>query len=183
MLLCSLLLGMFTGNSEAVMTAMLSGAAEAVELCLSMAGSFMLWMGLMNIAKAGGMIESLSRLLEPLLKGLFPQAREAVAAITMNLTANLFGMGAAATPFGLAAMAEMEKKNRRPGVATDEMCMFIALNASAVELIPTGVIALRTAAGSAEPYAVVLPAFLASLLSALTAVCCCLVGRRRQLWR
>lgn len=179
MLIIALIVGLLTGTGDVVLEAMMQGAQEAVNLCISLAGSFMLWMGLMNVAKAAGLMESLSRLAAPLFKKLFPNSPKAVAPITLNLAANFFGLGSAATPFGLEAMEELQKTNPKPDTATDDMCMFIALNASAVELIPTGVLAMRTAAGSQDPYAIVIPTFVVSLLSAITAVAWCLRAQKR----
>ena len=104
---------------------------------------------------------------------------EAMAPITLNLAANFLGLGSAATPFGIEAMAELQKANRLGNAASDDMCMFIALNSSAVELLPTSVLALRAAAGSTDPYCVVLPTFIASLVSASCAVLLCLLLKRR----
>ena len=178
MLMISLIMGLLNGTSAQVLDAMLTGAANAVTLCISLGGAFLLWMGLINVAKEAGLIDALGRKLRPLLSRLFPDCPGAVTPVTLNLAANFFGMGSAATPFGLEAVKQMQKTNPNKTVATDGMCMFVALNASAVELLPTGVIALRTAAGSADPYAVVIPTFLASLASAAVALACCLALRR-----
>ena len=111
---------------------------------------------------------------------LMPDAEEAMGPIALNLAANFFGLGNAATPFGVAAM---KKLSRGDGIATDDMCMFLALNSSAIELLPTTVIALRTACGSADPYDIVLPTFIASVISAAVAALSCKLlekaGRRR----
>lgn len=104
---------------------------------------------------------------------------EAMAPITLNLAANFLGLGSAATPFGIEAMAELQKANRLGNAASDDMCMFIALNSSAVELLPTSVLALRAAAGSTDPYCVVLPTFIASLVSASCAALLCRLLKRR----
>ncbi len=171
MLALGLLAGMLQGDAQGAADALAAGAGEAAALCISLAGAYMLWMGLMRIAEEAGLVQVLSRAARPLLRRLFPDASgAAVAAITLNLCANFFGLGSAATPFGLAAMKEMAAQNDRPGVATDDMCMFLALNSSAVELLPATVLALRTAAGSADAYNIVLPTFIASVLSALSAV-------------
>jgi len=171
---------MLGGAPEGALEAMLQGAGEALELCISLAGAFMLWMGLMNVAKEAGLMDRLSALARPALRRLMPGSPSAVGPAALNLAANFFGLGSAATPFGLEAMQEMAKYNpyREEGAASDDMCMFIALNASALELLPTGVLALRAAAGSADVYCVVLPTFIASLLSAACAIGLCLLYRR-----
>ncbi len=178
MLLVSLVLGIVTGNGGAAADAVIAGAGEAVTLCVTLCGAYMLWMGLMNVAREAGMIDALSGALAPLIGRLFPSSEKAVAAITLNMSANFFGMGSAATPFGLEAMARMQEVNREPVRATDDMCLFLCLNASAVELLPTQVLSLRTAWGSTEVYAIVVPTFLASLVCAFTAVAACLLFRR-----
>ena len=162
-----LVAGMLAGDAQGAVDALLEGAGEAVSLCLSLAGAYMLWMGLMAIGEEAGLVEKLR------LKRLFPGAPKAVAPITLNLCANFFGLGSAATPFGLAAMQELEAANDKPGVATDEMCMFLAMNASAIELLPMTVLAMRTAAGSQDVYAVVVPTFIVSLLCAAVAILLC----------
>jgi len=170
------------GNSAEALTALLSGAEQAMELTLALAGTYMLWMGLMNIASEAGLIKKLANAMKKPLGKLMPDAGEAMGPITLNLAANFFGLGNAATPFGVAAMKKLKSSE---GTASDDMCMFLALNSSAIELLPTTVIALRTACGSANPYDIVLPTFIASVISATAAVLSCKllekVGRRRVL--
>ena len=170
LILCGFGAFALSGEPAASVDAMLSGVSEALELCLALCPSFMLWLGLM---------EKLSRAARPLLKRLMPDSPGAMAPITLNLAANFLGLGSAATPFGIEAMAELQKANRLGNAASDDMCMFIALNSSAVELLPTSVLALRAAAGSTDPYCVVLPTFIASLVSASCAVLLCLLLKRR----
>ena len=178
LILCGFGAFALSGDPAASVDAMLSGVSEALELCLALCPSFMLWLGLMNVAREAGLMEKLSRAARPLLKRLMPGSSEAMAPITLNLAANFLGLGSAATPFGIEAMAELQKANRRGNAASDDMCMFIALNSSAVELLPTSVLALRAAAGSTDPYCVVLPTFIASLVSASCAVLLCLILKR-----
>ena len=173
MLISGLLAFMLAGDAQGAADALTLGAGEAVSLSVSLAGGYMLWMGLMKVAEEAGLVEKLRRAAQPLLKRLFPGSPGAVAPVTLNLCANFFGLGSAATPFGLAAMAELDAVNPKKGVATDDMCMFLALNSSAVELLPTAVLSLRIAAGSGDAYAVVLPTFVASVLSAAAAVLLC----------
>ncbi|MDO5111697.1 MAG: nucleoside recognition domain-containing protein [Clostridia bacterium] len=177
MLFLSLASGVLTGQGGVVADAMLAGAEEAVQLCINLCGAFMLWMGLMNVAEEAGMVERLSKALQPVVRRLFPASEKAAAPITLNLAANFFGMGSAATPFGLEAMAAMQEGNPTGDTATEDMCLFLCLNASAVELLPTGVLALRTSFACADPYAIVLPTFLSSLVCAGAAVLGCMLGR------
>lgn len=170
MILLGIIAGILTGGGDSAVNSMIAGMGEAVTLTISLAGAFMFWMGIMEAARELGVIEFLSKLARPLLKRLFPKAGDAVAPITLNLAANFFGMGSAATPFGLEAMQEMQRINPDKSIATDDMCMFIALNASALELLPTGVIALRSSAGASDPYAVIVPTFIASVISFISAI-------------
>ncbi|HWQ59285.1 MAG TPA: nucleoside recognition domain-containing protein [Clostridia bacterium] len=170
MMIVGLVWGIASGRAEAVASAMTEGAGEAVTLCLTLAGSYMLWMGIMNIAKSAGLIEALAKAAKKPLSRLFPDADKAVAPIALNLAANFFGAGSAATPFGLEAMREMSEASGKSDVATDGMCMFLALNSAAIELIPAGVLALRAASGSKDVFVVVLPTFVCSLISFIAAV-------------
>lgn len=170
MMIIGLAWGIASGRAAEVAAAMTEGAAEAVTLCLTLAGSYMLWMGIMNVARAAGMVEGLARIAKKPLAHLFPSSKEAVVPIALNLAANFFGAGSAATPFGLEAMRLMSESSGRGSVATDDMCMFLALNGAAIELIPASVLALRTAAGSKDAFVVVLPTFIASLILFAAAV-------------
>lgn len=178
MLAFALISGIAAGNGSAVADAAIAGAGEAVSLCVNLAGAYMLWMGLMQVAEEAGMLKSLSRLLAPVVGRLFPRSKQAAAAITLNLTANFLGMGSAATPFGLEAVRLMQETNPRPEEATDDMCLFLCLNASALELLPTQVLSLRTAFASRDVYAVVIPTFLASVVCSLSAFALCLLLKR-----
>ena len=167
--------GLISGGPAAVMDSLIGGAGEAVTLCLSLAGAYMLWMGLMRIAEKAGLVNSLAKALHPVLKRLFPDSPTAVAPVTLNLAANFLGVGSAATPFGLAAMQEFAKTAKIPGVASDDMVMFLSLNSSAIELFPATVLALRVASGSADAYNVVLPTFIASIFAFISAIIACKV--------
>ena len=142
---------------EALSSAMVESAGGAVELAIGLVGVMTLFLGLMKVAEAGGMLTILARLIRPLMVRLFPDVpadHPAMGAMILNLLANALGLGNAATPFGIRAMQELERLNPRPGTATNAMALFLAINTSSVTLLPTGVIALRAAAGSAEPAAI-----------------------------
>lgn len=173
MIIISTVTGLFTGNSEAVSQATLTGAKEASELCFSMIGIYALWMGIMQIGEDSGLINSIANIVKKPISLLFKDIKKnsnAIAYITMNLTANMLGMGNAATPFGLKAMAEMQKENPTPEIATHDMCSFIILNTASVQLLPLSIIAVRSAAGSQSAYDIVLPAFIATLATAVIGV-------------
>ncbi|MFO7714425.1 nucleoside recognition domain-containing protein [Desulfosarcina sp.] len=144
---------------EVLSSAMVDSAGGAVELAIGLVGVMTLFLGLMKIAEAGGMLTILARLIRPLMARLFPEVpadHPAMGAMILNLSANAMGLGNAATPFGIRAMQELETLNRQPGTATNAMVLFLAINTSSVTLLPTGVIALRATAGSTDP-AIILP--------------------------
>ncbi len=171
MILVALLCGLCTGRGDAVAAAAVTGAADAVELCLSMAGILCLWMGVMEVMGRSGLSEKLSRLLRPLLRRLFPDFAEDQAVmntVSANVSANLLGLGNAATPLGLEASRLMARKS--PGVASDSLCMFVVCNTASIQLIPTTVASLRSAAGCATPFDILPATWLASTLSILAGV-------------
>lgn len=160
--------GVLVGNSFEVNNSILSNGTTAVELILSMLPIIVLWTGIMKIAEDSGLLQKIAKLFEPILKLLFPKLPKdspALGYIASNVTANMMGLGSAATPFGLKAMKEMQKLNENKKEATSSMITFLVLNTGGVTLIPTTVIALRLAAGSTNPTAIVLPAILATLIS------------------
>ncbi|MDL2258011.1 hypothetical protein LJC42_02485 [Eubacteriales bacterium OttesenSCG-928-K08] len=163
----------FSSGGDFALNAMMAGAQKAVTLCISLGGAYMLWMGLLGIAKEAGLIAALSKKLRRPCEWLFPGAGEATGAITLNIAANMLGMGNAATPFGLEAMRLMQKNNKDKRRATDAMCVFLAVNASALELIPTTMIGLRGAAGSAQPSAIVITTLISSGLATIVAIFLC----------
>jgi spore maturation protein SpmA len=155
----------------ALSSEMLAAASGAVELALGLVGVMTLFLGLMKVAEAGGLLAIIARLIRPLMTRLFPEVppdHPAMGAMILNFSANALGLGNAATPFGIRAMQELEKLNPRPGTATNSMALFLAINTSSITLLPTGVIALRAAAGSSDP-AGILPTTLFATLCATAA--------------
>lgn len=182
----SILWAGLTGRMDALQEAMLEGAKSAVALVIGLVGVMAFFLGLMRVAEDGGLLLRISRALAPLLRRLFPEVpadHPAMGAMIMNLASNLLGLGNAATPFGLKAMAELERLNPRPGVASDAMVLFLAINATSISLLPLGTIAVRAGAGSHEPAAILVPTFLATTASTLTAVALHFVLRRRPGYR
>jgi spore maturation protein A len=166
MLAAGFLLGMLNGRTEEVVQAAFDSAGYAVRLGIGLLGILCLWSGLMGIAEKSGLTNLLARMARPVLSLLFPEIagnNAAMGAILMNLSANFLGLGNAATPLGLRAMGELQKVNRRKDTATDSMCMFLVLNASAFQLIPATVIALRTEAHSADPPEIIAAVWIASM--------------------
>lgn len=170
-----------TGRVEDVGQAALSSAQYAVDLIIGLVGAMMLWMGMMKIAEKSGLMDALARAFRPAIGLLFPElpkGHPAAGAILMNVAANLLGVGNAATPLGLKAMQDLETLNPEPGTATPSMCTFLALNTSSVTLIPASVVALRAAAGSANPTEIVGSTFLATLVAGAVALATDRVFRR-----
>ena len=168
-MLISILCALATGRMQQLSDAVLSGAGDAVELVISLLGMMCLWTGLMKIADAGGITRILSRVFAPVMRRLFPDYEPespAVRAICMNVTANLLGLGNAATPMGIAAMKEMAKRNPIPGTANNSMAMFVVINTASIQLLPTMMGVQRARYGSATPFDVV-PAVLVTSFAAL----------------
>lgn len=187
LLLGGIAIGVISGKGDAMTQALMDGAAKAVELCIRLAGVCSLWMGLMEIMKRAGWVDKLARALGGVLHRLFPdipRGHPAMGAISMNLAANMLGMGNAATPLGIRAMEEMQKLNPAGDTASAAMCMFLVMNTSSVQLIPTGLMTFRHAAGSAQAGVIVLPTLIATTCSTLVGVIVAglfrRLGRRRR---
>jgi spore maturation protein SpmA len=151
----------------------LDGAKTAVTIALGLIGIMALWLGLMRLAERAGLVQRIAYGLRPLLQRLFPEVppdHPAMGSMLMNMAANMLGLGNAATPLGLRAMRDLESLNPRPGVASNAMCTFLAINTSSVQLIPATAIAILAAAGSARPTVIVGTAFFATLCAATVAV-------------
>ena len=182
MVVVAVLCGIWTGQEAAVAAAAAAGAQGAVELCISLAGMMCLWTGVMEIMRRSGLAEKLSRLLQPVLGLIFPQVardREIMDSIAANVSANLLGLGNAATPLGIEAARRMGR--RSPGTASDAMCMLVVCNTASIQLIPTTVATVRSAAGSAAPFDILPAVWLASALSVGVGILACKVLAR--FWR
>lgn len=188
MILVGIVFASFTGKMPDVTNAALDSAKEAVTLCITMMGVMSFWVGLMEIASEAGIIESASAKIRPLIRFLFPRLPKGHPAeehITVNMIANMLGLGWAATPAGLQAMEELGKleedrrkgripgKKRAPGVAGNEMCTFLIVNISSLQLIPVNVIAYRSQYGSVNPAAIVGAAIAATTVSTLAGILYC----------
>lgn len=199
MIIIGIIYGTLTGNLKAVTEAAVSSGKDAVTLCISMAGMVAMWSGLMKIAEMAGIVEKLSGKLRPVMRFLFPDLdpdSEPCKYISLNFLSNILGLGWAATPAGLKAMeslAELEdrrieiskkkwkgnKSEQRTGIASKEMCTFLIINISSLQLIPVNMIAYRAQYGSADPAAVVGPGMVATAVSTVTAVIFCRIMNRR----
>ena len=182
MAVLSILCGLATGRGDLVAAAAVEGAQAAVELCVSIAGMLCLWTGVMEIMRRSGLAEGLSRLLRPVLSALFPQVskdRGVMDSISANVSANLLGLGNAATPLGIEAVRRMERKS--PGTASDAMCMLVVCNTASIQLIPTTVASVRAAAGSSSPFDILPAVWLASAQSGGVGIAACKLFAR--IWR
>ena len=182
MVAVSLVCALATGRGAELTTAAMEGASAGVELCLSMAGALCLWTGVMEVLRRAGAMGWLSRLLRPVLGRLYPDfARDSgvMDAISANVSANLLGLGNAATPLGLDAARRMSR--RSPGVASDALCMLVVCNTASIQLIPTTVAAVRAGAGSTAPFDILPAVWLASALSVTAGILA--VRLFARLWR
>ena len=185
MVILSLLFGAATGRIDAVSEAALSGAQNAVELSLSMAGVLCLWSGIMEIMRVCGLTDGLARAFRPLMRRLLPEASrdsETLAAVSANVSANLLGLGNAATPLGIQAARMMSRVC--VGVASDGLCRLVVLNTASIQLLPTTIASVRAAAGCKTPFDILPAVWLSSVLSVTAGLTAAwllsLAGRRRQ---
>jgi spore maturation protein A len=175
-LVCGIIIGLFTGKGELLSQSIIKAANSPVELLIGMVGLLCLWCGVMKIAEKSGLTAKLAALMEPILKKIYKSAgrdKRALGAIVMNLTANMMGLSNAATPFGIKAMEEMQRLNPDKETASDDMALFLVMNAACIQLLPATVISLRAAAGSSNPGMIILPAILATATAAIVGVVCC----------
>lgn len=165
--------GLITGKGDIVSKSVVTTAGTTVEFIIKLAGLMCIWCGIMKIAEQSGLTDKLAKLLRPLLKHIFKEAskdEKAMGAIVMNLTANMMGLSNAATPFGIKAMEEMDRLNKDKGIASNDMALFLVLNAACIQLVPTTVLSIRAATGSANPGAIIIPAIFATATAAVMGV-------------
>jgi len=161
------------GNMENVTQIILDSAIDAAELCLKLSGIYALWLGLMRVAQKSALVDFLANKMTILMKPLFPDIplkHPAMGSMAMNIMANVLGIGNAAAPFGLKAMSELQNLNTQKDRATNAMCMFLVINTASVQLIPTTVIAIRSAAGSIAPAEIIGSTLVATILSFTVAI-------------
>ncbi|MDE7405222.1 MAG: nucleoside recognition protein [Lachnospiraceae bacterium] len=195
MIIVGILFGAVNGNMKEVTEAALDSAGEAVSLCIAMAGIMALWVGLMEIAESSGLILRLTNGLSPFISFMFPglpKKHKARDYISMNIIANILGLGWACTPAGLKAMEELAKLEEERGnpayggsggkerIASNEMCTFLILNISSLQLIPVNMIAYRQQYGSVNPAGIIAPAIAATAVSTAVAVVYCKVKDRKR---
>lgn len=172
-LIISFIYAIFNGRVEEVNNSIFESTKTAVELSISLLGTICLWNGIMQIASKTKIIKNLSKVLKPIMKKIFPEINEEDEVhnqITMNIIANIMGLGNAATPLGLKAMKSMQKKNRERDKLSNSMAMFIVLNTASIQIIPTTVIAIRNSLGSQNSTAMIVPVWIATIFAALSAI-------------
>lgn len=173
LILIGFIVGAINGNIDMVTAAAIENAKTAVELAFGLIGVMAMWLGIMKIAEDSGLIKLISKALKPIMVLLFPDVdpeHPAMGAMIMNISANILGLGNAATPFGLKAMEELQKLNRKKDTATNAMVTFLAINTSSVTLIPASTIAILSAAGAKNPTEIIGPSIIATSLSTIAAI-------------
>lgn len=169
-IIISFTFAIFSGNIEQLNTSIFQSTKDAIQLSIDLLGTICLWNGVMQIASETSMIENLTKFFEPIINFLFPELKtnkKIKKEISMNVVANVLGLGNAATPLGLKAMQSMQDENFKKDTVTDSMMTFIVLNTASIQLIPTTVISIRTSMGSSNPTAVVLPVWIATISAAV----------------
>lgn len=180
----SIIVGIFNHTISDVVNAMLSACNLAVKISFSLIGIMAFWLGIMRIAEKSGLVQILSKILNPIAKVLFSDIKKdspAIGDITMSVVANALGLTNAATPIGLKVMKELQEDNPKKDVATDSMCMFLGMNTAGFQIIPATVIAVLVGVGATNPSEVILPTLIVTTLSFLTAIVTALI--LKKLWR
>jgi len=186
LVLVAVAIGGWNAQLKEVTNGALDGAKTAVTIALGLWGIMALWLGVMRLAERAGLVQRIAYRLRPLMQRLFPEVppdHPAMGSMLMNMAANMLGLGNAATPLGLRAMRDLESMNPRPGVASNAMCTFLAINTSSVQLIPATAIAILAAAGSGRPTVIVGTAFFATLCAATVAVLSAKLFERLSIFR
>jgi spore maturation protein SpmA len=182
LIVISILVAAYTGKMDALTKASFEAAKSAVTLAITLIGAMALWLGIMKVAEAAGLMAIICRAIRPLMVRLFPEIpanHPAMSAMIMNIGANLLGLGNAATPMGIKAMAELDRLNTSKGTATNAMCLFLAINTSHISL-PIGVIAIRAAAGATNPASILIPTLLATSCATIVAIITAKLFARRN---
>ena len=175
-ILISIFYGGINKGFDKMTEELVNSSGEAVSMCIVMLGTLCLWSGLMEVAKESGIVSGMTRLIMPFIDFMYPQLSDEMAAkeyIAVNMVANIFGIGQAATQSGLKAMEELKRISKQAEIASDSMCVFVILNISSLQLIPVNMIAYRQKYGSANPTIIIGPAILATFISTLCAVVFC----------
>ena len=177
----SIVFGFINGTLDSVTKAMLDSCNLAVKVAFSLIGIMAFWLGIMRIAEKSGLVNILSRIIQPLIKPLFKDLKKdspAIGDITMSLSANALGLTNAATPIGLKVMEELQKENSNKDTATDSMCMFLGMNTAGFQLIPATVIAVLAGLGATNPTEIILPTLIVTIIAFITAIATALILKK-----
>lgn len=182
LILLSVVAAAYSGKMKETMDASFEAARGAVELAIGLVGIMALWLGLMKVAEVGGLLSLVARAVRPVMVRLFPEVppgHSAMSAMIMNISANVLGLGNAATPMGIKAMMELDKLNPHKGRATNAMALFLAINTSSVTILPLGIIGVRAAARAADPASIIIPTLIATICSTTVAIAVARILARR----
>ena len=172
-IIISFAFAIYSGNISNINSAIFSSAEQTVELCLTLLGTLCLWNGIMSIALKTSLIKKLTKFLKPLISFLFPDLKndkKNSEQVSMNIVANILGLGNASTPIGLKAISSMQEKNNNKTTLNNSMAMFILINTASLQIIPTTVIAIRSSLGSNNPSKIILAVWVATIAAFLTAI-------------
>jgi spore maturation protein A len=173
LVIVAVVLGGINGKIENVTKAAIDSAGNSVTIAIGLIGVMSLWLGIMKIAEDSGLMSLVARTIAPVMRRLFPDVpadHPAMGSMMMNIAANMLGLSNAATPFGIKAMEDLEKLNKVPGVATNAMCIFLAINTANVQLIPATMIGLMASAGSTQPTAIIGTTLAATFIALLAGI-------------
>lgn len=176
MIFFGIIFALFTGNADKITEAIVGGSNNTVNFLIELTGIMCFWCGVMKVAEKSGLTKILAKMLRPVLKVLFKDAakdEKALGAIVMNLTANMMGLSNAATPFGIKAMEEMDRINKKSSIASNDMALFLVMNAACIQLVPTTIISIRAAAGSQSPGIIIIPAIISTGVALIVGIVCC----------
>lgn len=173
-IILSIIFSLFSGNIENVNKSIFDSSKNAVDLCITFFSTLCLWNGIMHIAMNSKLIKKIIKIINPIINKLFPEIKsneKIKKEISLNIIANLLGLGNAATPLGIKAMQSLQEVNKNKNKLSDSMFIFIVINTASIQIIPTTVIAIRTSLNSANPTCIILPIWCASICSILCAIC------------
>ncbi|HPO05144.1 MAG TPA: nucleoside recognition domain-containing protein [Bacillota bacterium] len=182
MLITGIAFATYRGVLSAFSESLMESCTDGVYFVIGLAGIMAVWSGLMNIAKDSGLIDAFARLVRPVIRFLFPKERnrETIAMILMSFSANIFGAGNSATIFALKSMVMLDEENGRSPVASDAMCMFLAVNMSMIQIVPVTIVKIRSDAGSEDPGSIIIPSILAGFASMIVSIAVCKFYERKQ---
>jgi spore maturation protein A len=181
LIFCGILAGLVSGNGEIISKAIINSSGNTVTFIIELTGIMCFWCGVMKVAENSGLTGKISKILKPLLKCIFKEAakdEKTLGAIVMNLTANMMGLSNAATPFGIKAMEEMDKLNKDKETASNDMALFLVLNATCIQLVPSTIISIRAACNSVNPGIIIIPTVISTTTAAIVGVICCKILQR-----